>query len=217
VAWVPASREIRDLQIQRNEILVVPLSFDFHCFRAIGWEAWVDGELADRGFCGRLEQVSVLRSILISRSSNMFQDAEALRQLVRRLCPSSHTFFFAHSELTVTLENIENHWLLPILGDQDPAEIELSPEELRIEAALADYIRRKKTSLGTQAARFTSWMEHFKREKDASIRRAVFVAYWLSKCIFGEHPAYSIKPLYFSIAMKIVAGVCFPLAPLLLG
>jgi hypothetical protein len=55
----------------------------------------------------------------------------------------------------VTLEDIENHWLLPISGDQDPAEVELSPEELRIEAALADYIGRKNTSLGTQAARFT--------------------------------------------------------------
>ncbi len=117
----------------------------------------------------------------------------------------------------MTLEDIENHWLLSILGDQDPAEIELSPEEVRIKAALADYIGRRNTSLGTQAARFTSWMEHFKREKDASIRRAAFVAYWLSKCIFGEHPSYFIKPLYFLIAMKIAAGICFPLAPLLLG
>ena len=147
----------------------------------------------------------------------MFRDAEALRQLVRRWCPSSHTFFFAHGELTVTLEDIENHWLLPILDDQDPAEIELSPEELRIEAALADYMGGKNTSLGTQAARFTSWMDHFKREGDDSIRRAAFVAYWLSKCIFGEHPAYSIKLLYFFIAVKIAAGVYFPLAPLLLG
>ena len=60
-------------------------------------------------------------------------------------------------------------------------------------------------------------MDHFKKEKDAWIRRATFVAYWLSKCVFGEHPAYSIKLLYFPIAVKIAAGVCFPLAPLLLG
>jgi hypothetical protein len=51
----------------------------------------------------------------------------------------------------VTLEDIENYWLLPILGDQDPVEVELSPEELRIEAALADYIRRKNTSLGNSS------------------------------------------------------------------
>ena len=118
--------------------------------------------------------------------------------------------------MTETLEDVENHWLLPILGDQDPAEVELSPEELRIEATLIDYIGRKNTSLGTQAARFTPWMDHFKREEDASIRRATFVAYWLGKCIFGEPPTYSIKPLYFPIAIKIDAGLCFPLAPLLL-
>ena len=127
-----------------------------------------------------------------------------------------HTFFFAHGELTVTLKDVENHWVLPILGDQDPAEIELSPEELRIKAALANYIGRKNTALGTQVARFMPWMDHFKRE-DTLIQRAAFVAYWLSKCIFGEHPAYSVKPLYFPIAVKITAAVCFPLAPLLLG
>jgi hypothetical protein len=136
---------------------------------------------------------------------------------VRRWCPSTHTFFFAHGELTVTLEVVENHWLLPILGDQGPADLELSPEESSIEAALADYIGRKNIALGTQAARFKPWMEHFNREDDHLIRRAAFVAYWLSKCVFGEHPAYSIKPSYFPLAVKIAAGVCFPLAPLLLG
>jgi hypothetical protein len=130
--------------------------------------------------------------------------------------PHTH-FFFAHGELTVTLEDIENHWLLPILGDQDPVEVELSPEESRIEAALADYIGRKNISLGTQAARFIPWMDHFNRREDASIRRAAFVAYWLCKCVFGKHPTYSIKPLYFPLAVKVAAGACFPLAPLLLG
>uniref|UniRef100_A0A2N9H9S1 CCHC-type domain-containing protein n=1 Tax=Fagus sylvatica TaxID=28930 RepID=A0A2N9H9S1_FAGSY len=120
--------------------------------RAAGWEAWVDRELVDRGFCDRLEQAGVLHSILISRSSNMFQD----------------------------IEDVENHWMLPILGDQDLEEVELSSEELRMEAALADYIGRKNTFLGTQASRFTSWMDHFKREEDALIRKAAFVAYWLN-------------------------------------
>ena len=60
-------------------------------------------------------------------------------------------------------------------------------------------------------------MDHFNREEDGSIRRAAFVAYWLSKCVFGEHPAYSIKPLYFPLAIKIAVGACFPFAPLLLG
>ena len=181
VAWTPNFREIRDLQIQRNEMLVVPLVFDFQCSRAFVWEAWIDSELANGEFCGHLKQAGVLRSILISRCSNMFWDTEALWQLVQRWCPSTHTFFFAHGEMIMTLKDIENHWLLPILGDQDPAELELSPEELKIEAALADYIGRKNTTLGTQVARFNPWMDHFNREEDPSIRRAAFVAYWLSK------------------------------------
>ena len=104
----------------------------------------------------------------------------------------------------MTLEDIENHWLLPILGDQDPAELELSPEELRIEATLADYVGRNNIALGTQAARFTPWMDHFNRVEDVSIQRAAFVAYWLSKCVFCEHPAYSIKPLYFPLAVRLL-------------
>jgi hypothetical protein len=119
--------------------------------------------------------------------------------------------------MTVTLEDIENHWLLPILGDQNPAELELSPKESKIEAALADYIGRKNIALGTQAARFNPWMEHFNRVEDPLILRVAFVAYLLSKCIFGEHPVYSIKPLYFPLAVKIAAGVCFLITPLLLG
>uniref|UniRef100_A0A2N9FFS5 Aminotransferase-like plant mobile domain-containing protein n=1 Tax=Fagus sylvatica TaxID=28930 RepID=A0A2N9FFS5_FAGSY len=206
VAWTPNFREIRDLQIQRNEMLAVPLVFYFQCSRAVEWADWIDSELTDRGFCDCLERAGVLRSILISRGSNMYRDTEALRQLVRRWCPSTHTFFFAHGEMTVTLEDVENHWLLPILGDQGPADLILSPEELEIESALADYIGRKNIALGTQAARFKAWMEHFNRETKPSIRRAAFVAYWLSKCVFGEHPAYSIKPLYFPLAVKIAAG-----------
>ena len=144
-------------------------------------------------------------------------DTEALQQLIRKWCPSTHTFFFAHGELIVTLEDIENHWMLPILGDLDPAEIKLSPEELKVKAALVDYIGRKNTSLGTQAARFTAWLDHFMREEDAPIRKAAFMAYWLSKCVFGEPSAYSLKPFYFRIIVKITTGVCFPLVLFLFG
>ena len=66
------------MQIQRNEMLGVPLVFDFHCSRAIEWADWIDSELADREFCNLLEQAGVLHSILISRCSNMYRDIEAL-------------------------------------------------------------------------------------------------------------------------------------------
>ena len=50
VAWVPPFQEIRDLQIQRNDVLAVPLIFYFQCFRVVDWEVWVDREFADEGF-----------------------------------------------------------------------------------------------------------------------------------------------------------------------
>jgi hypothetical protein len=147
----------------------------------------------------------------------MYRDTESLRQLVRRWCPSTHTFFFAHGELTVTLEDVENHWRLPILGDCDPSEVELSPAEIKAEAVLSDYVGKKNVSLGTNAARLTTWPKTFFGEKDHTLRRAAFVAYWLSKCVFGEYPSYAVKPLYFRLAVKISTGNSFPLAAMFLG
>jgi hypothetical protein len=215
--WVPPFQEILDLKIQRKDVLAVPLKFDFQCLRATNWEAWVDKELADEPFCRLLEQVGVLQAILISRSLNMYRDTESLRQLVRRWCPSSHTFFFAHGELTVTLEDVENHWRLPILGDCDPSEVELSPAEIKAEAILLDYVGKKNVSLGTNAARLTTWPRTFFGSKDTTLRRAAFVVYWLSKCVFGEYPSYAVKPLYFRLAVKISTGTSFPLAAMFLG
>jgi hypothetical protein len=215
--WVPPFQVILDLKIQRKDILAVPIKFDFQCLRASNWEAWVDKELADETFCGLLEQAGVLQAILISRSLNMYRDTESLRQLVRRWCPSTHTFFFAHGELTVTLEDVENHWRLPILGDCDPSEVELSPAEIKAEAVLLDYVGKKNVSLGTNAARLTTWPRAVFGEKDPTLRRAAFVVYWLSKCVFGECPSYAIKPLYFRLAVKISTGTSFPLAAMFLG
>jgi hypothetical protein len=206
-----------DLKIQRKDILAVPIKFDFQCLRASNWESWVDKELADEAFCALLEQAGVLQAILISKSSSMYRDTESLCQMVRRWCSSTHTFFFAHGELTVTLEDVENHWRLPILGDCDPSEIELSPAELKAETILLNYIGKKNVSLGTNAARLTTWPQKFFEEKNNDLRRAAFVAYWLSKCIFGEYPSYAIKPFYFHLAMKISASISFPLAAMFLG
>jgi hypothetical protein len=52
IAWVSTFREIRDLQIQRKEILAVPLSFDFHCSRATGWlPVFSPGRLQFTAYC----------------------------------------------------------------------------------------------------------------------------------------------------------------------
>ena len=52
IAWVSTFREIRDLQIQRKEILAILLSFDFHCSRATGWlPVFSPGRLQFTAYC----------------------------------------------------------------------------------------------------------------------------------------------------------------------
>ncbi len=82
---------------------------------------------------------------------------------------------------------------------------------------MLNYVGKKNISLGTNAARLTTWLQKFFNENDDDLHRAAFVAYWLNKCIFGEYSSYAIKPLYFRLAVKISASTSFPLAAMFLG
>ena len=90
----------------------------------------MDRELSDKEFVGRLERVGILKVVEISRNLEGFRDAKGLRHLVRCWCPSLHTFFFSVGELTITLEDVVNNFLLPVFGDENPFDIILSEEDL---------------------------------------------------------------------------------------
>jgi hypothetical protein len=96
--------------------------------------------------------------------------------------------------------------MLPVLGDMDPSVIEMSNEEIRVEQELKD---RSSTRIG-------AWPLYFAKGTDNSIHCAAFIAYWLCKCIFGETPFYSMKPLYFRLAIKLSFGHRFPLTAIFL-
>nr|POE79189.1 hypothetical protein CFP56_39913 [Quercus suber] len=155
-----------------------------------------------------LQQAGVLKAIVLSRSLSNFRDLYNLRHLVRRWCATNHTFFFSCGELTVTLEDVANQLLLLILGDTDPATIELSSEEEAIEAEL------RKRMVGN--AKLSYWVSSSSKFSIATHCTA-FVAFWLCKFVFGSHPHYAVKPMYFRLAIKIAAGVSLPLAPMFLG
>ena len=107
----------------------------------------------------------------------------------------------------MTLEDVANQLLLSILGDADPTALEFSLEEEAIEAEL-----RKRM---TGNAKLSYWVSSSSKFS-AAARRAAFIAFWLCKFVFGSHPHYAIKPLYFRLAIKISAGVSLPLAPMFL-
>ena len=86
---------------------------------------------------GLLQRADVLKAVVSFRCLSNFRDLYNLHHLVfRRWCTTTHTFFFSCGELTVTLEDVADQLLLPILGDTDPAALKLSPEEEAIKAEL---------------------------------------------------------------------------------
>ena len=87
----------------------------------------------------------------------------------------------------MTLEDVANQLLLPIIGDVDPSALELSVEEKAMEAEL------RKGMSGN--AKLSHWVGSFSKAFVVA-RRATFVIFWLCKFIFGSHPHYAVKPLY---------------------
>jgi hypothetical protein len=206
-AWVPGLEEISELLIQKGDLQATPINFDFLCAASKDWSHWVDREILDSNFWDNLVDAEVHWAILISRSCNMFRDTEALRELLRRWCPSTHTFFFSWGELTPTLQDVANHWMLPILGEYSFSNIKLSAAEEEITAVLKKY----------SSTRLSGWPSTFINYKKAPIRRAAFILYWLCKCTFGNFPCYLVNTAFIPLAIRISVGHCFPLAPLFLG
>ena len=206
-AWVPCLDEISNLLIQKGDIQPVPINFEFPCAASKDWSHWVDLEILDFGFWNNLRKAGIHWTIMISRSCNMFRDTMPLREVLRRWCPSTHNFFFAWGELTVTLEDIVNHWMLAILGEHSFFGIELSAAEEEVVVALRRH----------SFTRLSSWPTLFVHREDIPVRRAAFILYWLCKCLFGNFPDYTVNTLYIPLAVKISTGYCFPLTPLFLG
>ena len=118
-----------------------------------GWTGSFLGE-----FVSCLERVGILRSVAISRNLEGFRDAKGLRHLVRRWCPSLHTFFFFVGELTITLEDVVNNLLLPVFGDENPFDISLSSEDLDVEDKLFSHFGGRTASLGRKPAKMSKWV-----------------------------------------------------------
>ena len=208
ISWAPLAYLILDLVIRQGTSLPVPIHFEFGSSTALGWKEWANNELFDTSFMGLLQRTGVLKAIVSSRCLSSFRDLFNICHLVHRWCTTTHTFFFSCGEVIVTLEDVANQLLLPILGDVDPATLKLSLEEEAVETEL------KKRMNGN--AKLSYWVSSSSKFSKFACR-AAFVVFWLCKFVFGSHPHYAVKPLYFRLAIKIFAGFSLPLAPMFLG
>ena len=188
VSWAPLASSIPDLVIRQGTSLPVPTLFEFGLGTSLGWKEWVDDELSGMGFMAVLQQVGVLKAIISSRCLSNYKDLFNLRHLVCRWCTATHTFFLSCGEITVTLEDVANQLLLPILSDVDLSSMKFSLEEEVVEAELKKGM--------SDNAKLSHWVGAFPKASDV-VCRTTFVAFWLYKFIFGSYPHYAVKLLYF--------------------
>ena len=130
----------------------------------------MDKEHSNEDFVGCLEHAGILKAVAISRNLEGFRDAKGLRHLVRRWCPALHTFLFSFGELTVTLENVVNNFLLPVLRDENPFDINLSNEDLKVEEKLFTHFGGRTASSGGKPARMGRWVMSLSCKKDKEVR-----------------------------------------------
>ena len=104
-------------------------------------------------FVSYLGRAEILKSVAISRNLEDFRDVKGLRHLVRRWCPSLHIFFFSVSEITITLEDVVNNFLLPVFGEENPFDINLASEDLKVEDKLFRHFGGRTTSPSGKLAR----------------------------------------------------------------
>ena len=164
-----------------------------------------------------MECAKILKSVAISRNLEGFRDAKGLRHLVRHWSHSFHTFFFSISELTITLEDVVNNFLLPVFDDENPINISLFGKDLKVEDRLFSLFGGRTTSFRGKLARMGKCVATLSQEKEKMVRRAGFLTLWLSKFLFSEFPGYGIKSTFFPLAIKLAKGVQYPLAPMFLG
>ena len=127
---------ILDPVIRHDTSLPVSILFEFRSSTSLGWKEWVDEEFSNTSFMAVLQWAYVSKAIVLSRCLSNYKDLFNLCHLVRWWCTATHTFFLYCGEIIVTLEDVANQLLLPILGDVDPIVMKLSLEKEAVEAEL---------------------------------------------------------------------------------
>ncbi len=110
----------------------------------------------DNEFVEVLQKAGVFKAIVILRALNMYRDVARTRHLVRRWCPATHTFFLAWGEFTVTIEDVTNLLMLPILSDVDPIRLRSTAAESVIEEELIEGFGQKGASFGGHLAKHST-------------------------------------------------------------
>ena len=67
---------------------------------------------------------------------------------------------------------------------------------------LFNHFGRRTTSPNGKPARIGKRVMNLSREKDKAVRRAGFLALWLSKFLFSEFLGYRVRSVFFPLAIR---------------
>jgi len=81
----------------------------------------------------------------------------------------SHLFLFV-GELTITLENVVNNFLLPVFGDENAFDISLSKEDLEVENKLFSHFGGRIACPSGKPAKMGRWVMTLSHKKDKEVR-----------------------------------------------
>ena len=163
-------REILDLQVRRGSCKAVSICFDFVLGKITGWPIWMGKELSNGKFVSCLERPEILKSMAIFRNLKCFKDTKGLKHLVHHWCPFLHTFFFLVGELTITLEDVVNNFLLPVFGDENPFDMAFPARILKLKTNFSVTLADVPLLLRGKPARIGKWVMNLSREKDKAVR-----------------------------------------------
>ncbi|KAJ1431733.1 Aminotransferase-like, plant mobile domain [Sesbania bispinosa] len=138
---------------------------------------------------------------------------------------TTHTFFAAWGEFTPTLEDVHVLLKLPLFGDYD---ISTSPVDIARGTGNVLPPDQRKVSRESFKYTFATWIQYFFGDIDKGtfypspllsrpLKRAAFLAFWLTKYVFPGPPCESVSPSVFIMACLLAEGVRLPLASLFVG
>ena len=81
--------------------------------------------------------------------------------------------------------------------DENPFDISIFDEDLKVEDKLFSYFGERTSSPGGKSARMGKWVINLKQVKDKAVKRAGFLMLWLSKFLFSEFPSVGLSLFSF--------------------
>ena len=90
-----------------------------------------------------------------------------------------------------------NNFLFLVFGDEDPFDISLSEEDLKVENKLFSHFGGRTASPGGKPAKMGRWVMTLSREKDKEVRRAGSWHYGLASFYLASSLGMGSSPLSF--------------------